>query len=89
MIYINYSAFNCKFNVSDSTMRIKLHSTIQILSVDRSHMVDLVMQSKDISFSIYSPTSVYSAGGQTCMYNRYEAEEPMLGSQTPMYNFLR
>ena len=75
--------------MSGTIMWIKLHSTIQILSVDRSHIADLVMPSNDVSFSSYSRTPVYSVGGQTIMQNRDGAEEPMLGSQTSMYNFLR
>lgn len=68
----------------DTTARVELHSTCQTISVDRSHIANVAVLTKDGGFSSYNRTPAYG-GGQTPMYARDGSKTPMHGSQTPMY----
>ncbi|XP_015121054.1 transcription elongation factor SPT5 [Diachasma alloeum] len=72
-------------DATESTVRVELHSTCQTISVDRSHIANIGVPTKDGGFSSYSRTPAYSTGGQTPMYARDGSKTPMHGSQTPMY----
>ncbi|XP_008545708.1 transcription elongation factor SPT5 [Microplitis demolitor] len=72
-------------DATETTARVELHSTCQTISVDRSHIANVGVPTKDGGFSSYSRTPAYAAGGQTPMYARDGAKTPMHGSQTPMY----
>lgn len=72
-------------DATENTARVELHSTCQTISVDRSHIANVGVPTKDGGFSSYSRTPAYGAGGQTPMYARDGSKTPMHGSQTPMY----
>ncbi|KAF4528478.1 hypothetical protein B566_EDAN013025 [Ephemera danica] len=72
-------------DATESTARVELHSTCQTISVDRSHIANVGMPTKDGSFTSYSRTPLYGAGNATPMY-REGSKTPMMGSQTPMYD---
>lgn len=71
-------------DATDTTVRVELHSTCQTISVDRSHIANVGVPTKEGGFSSYNRTPSY-APGQTPMYNRDGSKTPMHGSQTPMY----
>jgi hypothetical protein len=70
-------------DATETTARVELHSTCQTISVDRSHIANVGVLTKDGSFSSYNRTPAYAAGSQTPMYSG--GKTPMHGSQTPMY----
>ncbi|KAK0085563.1 hypothetical protein PV325_004872 [Microctonus aethiopoides] len=72
-------------DATENTARIELHSTCQTISVDRSHIANVGVPTKDGGFSSYNRTPAYTVGGQTPMYARDGSKTPMHGSQTPMY----
>ncbi|KAJ8683478.1 hypothetical protein QAD02_019270 [Eretmocerus hayati] len=74
-------------DATESTARVELHSTCQTISVDRSHIANVGVPTKDGSFSSYSRTPAYGAGSNTPMYSGAGGKTPMHGSggQTPMY----
>ncbi|XP_011641792.1 transcription elongation factor SPT5 [Pogonomyrmex barbatus] len=72
-------------DATETTARVELHSTCQTISVDRSHIANVGVPTKDGGFSSYNRTPAYGAGGQTPMYARDGSKTPMHGSQTPMY----
>lgn len=72
-------------DATETTARVELHSTCQTISVDRSHIANVGVPTKDGGFSSYSRTPAYTVGGQTPMYARDGSKTPMHGSQTPMY----
>ncbi|CAK9801062.1 Transcription elongation factor SPT5 [Anthophora quadrimaculata] len=72
-------------DATETTARVELHSTCQTISVDRSHIANVAVQTKDGGFSSYNRTPAYAVGGQTPMYARDGSKTPMHGSQTPMY----
>ncbi|XP_046743130.1 transcription elongation factor SPT5 [Diprion similis] len=72
-------------DATENTARVELHSTCQTISVDRSHIANVGVPTKDGGFSSYNRTPAYTAGGQTPMYARDGSKTPMHGSQTPMY----
>lgn len=72
-------------DATETTARVELHSTCQTISVDRSHIANVGVPTKEGGFSSYNRTPAYGAGGQTPMYARDGSKTPMHGSQTPMY----
>lgn len=72
-------------DATENTARVELHSTCQTISVDRSHIANVGVPTKDGGFSSYTRTPAYTAGSQTPMYARDGSKTPMHGSQTPMY----
>jgi len=72
-------------DATEATARVELHSTCQTISVDRSHIANIGIPTKDGGFSSYNRTPSYGPGGQTPMYARDGSKTPMHGSQTPMY----
>lgn len=73
-------------DATENTARVELHSTCQTISVDRSHIANVGVPTKEGSFSSYSRTPGYNAGSATPMYSREAGNKtPMHGSQTPMY----
>ena len=73
-------------DATESTVRVELHSPSQTISVDRSHITNIVQPGATTSPApcIYTPT--YSQGGRTPMYGtRDGSKTPMHGSQTPMH----
>lgn len=62
------------------TARIELHSSCQTISVDRNHIADVGVPTKDGSFSSYARTPAY--GSQTPSYAG--SKTPLHGSMTPM-----
>ncbi|KAL7306543.1 hypothetical protein TKK_0001235 [Trichogramma kaykai] len=71
-------------DATESTARVELHSTCQTISVDRSHIANVGVPTKEGGFSSYSRTPSYGAGGQTPMYSGGN-KTPMHGGATPMY----
>lgn len=57
-------------DATETTARVELHSTCQTISVDRSHIANVGVQTKDGGFSSYNRTPAYAVGGQTPMYAR-------------------
>ena len=71
-------------DATETTARIELHSTCQTISVDRSHIANVGVPTKEGGFSSYNRrTPAYGAGSQTPMYSGNKT--PMHGSQTPLY----
>ncbi|CAB0029460.1 unnamed protein product [Trichogramma brassicae] len=71
-------------DATESTARVELHSTCQTISVDRSHIANGAVPTKEGGFSSYSRTPSFGAGGQTPMYSGGN-KTPMHGGATPMY----
>ncbi|XP_075228601.1 transcription elongation factor subunit Spt5 [Lycorma delicatula] len=72
--------------VKDATMntaRVELHSSCQTISVDRSHIANVGVPSKDGSFTSYSSRTPYG-GAATPAYHAGN-KTPLHGSQTPLY----
>lgn len=70
-------------DATEAAARVELHSTCQTISVDRSHIANVGVPTKDGGFSSYSRTPAYGGGSQTPMYSG--GKTPMHGNQTPMY----
>lgn len=70
-------------DATKSTARIELHTSCQTISVDRNHIADVGVPTKDGSFSSYARTPAY-AGNQTPSYAG--GKTPMHGSMTPMHD---